>query len=298
MMNICGKEIKIDGDAVRIAHVAEGFDSSDHFEDIISALKNCGQRVDLFTFIQRLSETTPLHHYPMELDNFAVLPVTTYEHWFTKQIKTHTRNKIRKAEKAGLSVREVPFDDDLIRGISVINNESPVRQGRPFWHYKDDLETVRRKNGTFLSQAVFLGVFHEEVMIGYAKLVSDPTQQQAGLMQILTMLQHRDKATSNLLISEAVRSCANRSIPNLWYANFSYGKKEKDGLSDFKEQNGFRRVDIPRFYIPITLLGKIALRMSLHRGLKEHVPWSLQERLRKLRNRWYDRKLQGVKTAS
>jgi hypothetical protein len=298
MMTICGKEIKIDGTGVRIAHVAEGFDSADHFEEIVSALKKSGQRIDLFTFIQRLSETTPLHNYPMEWDNFAVLPVTTYDHWFTKQIKTHTRNKIRKAEKAGLAVREVPFDDVLIRGISVINNESPVRQGRPFWHYKDDLETVRRKNGTFLSQSVFLGVFHEGVMIGYAKLVSDPTQQQAGLMQILTMLQHRDKATSNLLISEAVRSCANRSIPNLWYANFSYGKKGKDGLSDFKEQNGFRRVDIPRFYIPITLLGRIALRLSLHRGLKEHVPWSLQERMRKFRNRWYDRKLQDVKTAS
>jgi hypothetical protein len=297
-MTICGKEIKIDGRGVRIAHVAEGFDSADHFEQIVSALKKSGQRIDLFTFIQRLSETTPLHNYPMEWDNFAVLHVTTYDHWFTKQIKTHTRNKIRKAEKAGLTVREVPFDDDLIRGISLINNESPVRQGMPFWHYNDDLETVRRKNGTFLSQSVFLGVFHQGVMIGYAKLVSDPTQHQAGLMQILTMLQHRDKATSNLLISEAVRSCANRSIPNLWYANFSYGKKEKDGLSDFKEQNGFRRVDIPRFYIPITLLGRIALRMSLHRGLKERVPWSLQERVRKFRNRWYDRKLQGVKTAS
>jgi hypothetical protein len=298
MMTICDKEIKIDGKGVRIARIAEGFDSADHIDEIISALKNSGQRIDLFTFIQRLSETTPLHNYPMEWDNFAVLPVTSYDQWFSKQIKTHTRNKIRKAEKAGLTVKEVPFDDDLIRGISVINNESPVRQGRPFWHYKDDLETVRRKNGTFLSQAVFLGVFHEGAMIGYAKLVSDPTQQQAGLMQILTMLQHRDKATSNLLISEAVRSCANRSIPNLWYANFSYGKKEKDGLSDFKEQNGFRRVDIPRFYIPITMLGRIALRTSLHRGLKERIPWSFQERLRKFRNRWYDRRLQGVKTAS
>ena len=298
MMTICGKEIKIDGSGVRIAHVAEGFDSVDNIEEIIGALKESGQRIDLFTFVQRLSETTPQHKYPMEWDNFAVVPVTTFEHWFTQQIKAQTRNKIRKSEKAGLTAKEVPFDDNLIRSIKVINDESPVRQGRPFWHYNDDLETVRRENGSFLTQAVFLGVFHEGVMVGYAKLVSDPSQQQAGLMQILTMLQHRDKAPSNMLIAEAVRSCAKRSIPILWYANFSYGKKDKDGLSEFKERNGFRRVDIPRYYLPITLWGRIALRMRLHRGIKEHVPAPIQDRVRKIRNFWYDRKLQGIKTVT
>jgi len=295
-MDICGKEVTIEGKWVRIARLAEGFDSADDLEVVLDALRKSGHRIDLFTFIQRLSETSPNHTYTMEWDNFAVLPVSTFEHWFTQQIKTQTRNKIRKSEKAGLTVREVPFDDELIRGISAINDESPVRQGRPFWHYKDDLETVRRKNGSFLSQAVFIGVFHEGVMIGYAKLVSDPTREQAGLMQILSMIQHRDKAPTNLLIAEAVRSCAQRSIPNLWYANFSYGKKEKDGLSDFKEQNGFRRVDVPRYHIPMTLLGRLSLRMGLHRGLREHVPGPLQDKIRKLRNRWYDRKLQNAKT--
>jgi len=46
-MNICDKEIKIDGKGVRIAHIAEGFDSADHFDEIISALKKSGQRIDL-----------------------------------------------------------------------------------------------------------------------------------------------------------------------------------------------------------------------------------------------------------
>ena len=44
-------------------------------------------------------------------------------------------------------------------------------------------------------------------------------------MQIVSMVGHQDKAPTNALIAQAVRSCAERGIPYLWYANMSYGKK-------------------------------------------------------------------------
>lgn len=286
-MTLCGKEIKISGQLIRTARIAEGYESADDPEALVEALKKLSPRVDLFTFVQNLSEPLPKYNsYVMEWENLAALPISTFDNWYTKQIKPAARNKVRKAEKSGVTVREVPFDDELIRGISTINNETPIRQGRRFWHYGDDLETVCRKNGTFLDRSVFLGVFFDETLIGYAKLVSDEAEGQAGLMQITSMIRHRDKAPNNMLVAQAVRSCAERGIPYLWYANFSYGKKLRDSLSDFKEFNGFRRVDLPRYYIPLTVAGRFALHLHLHHGLKERVPSPLLDNARKLRNLW------------
>jgi len=76
------------------------------------------------------------------------------------------------------------------------------------------------------------------------------------------------------------------------YENFSYGKKEKDSLSNFKEVNGFRRVDLPRYYIPLTSMGKAALRLGLHRRLVDRFPERMVAKLRQLRKAWYERKLQ------
>src|SRR5262249_41788559 len=154
-----------------------------------------------------------------------------------QQINGKTRNMIRRAETKGVVVREVAFDDDLVKGISKIYDEVPVRQGRSFWHYGKALSAVRAENGTFLDRSVFLGAFHDGELVGFAKLVSDEAHTQAGLMQILSMIRHRDKSPTNALIAQAVRSCADRGIPFLVYANFSYGNKQRDSLSDFKQHN-------------------------------------------------------------
>ena len=50
-------------------------------------------------------------------------------------------------------------------------------------------------------------------VIGFAKLVPDEDHQQAALMQILSMVSHRDKSPTNALIAQAVRSCAERRNP-------------------------------------------------------------------------------------
>jgi hypothetical protein len=294
-LNIWGKEVNVEGSLIRVARVAEGYDSVEQPNELIRRLRDSGVRMDVFTFIQVISNRSPDYRYPMEWDNVAALPVSTFDHWFTQQITGKTRNMLRKAEKTGVTVREIPFDDALIAGISAINNESPVRQGRRFPHYEDTLETVRQKNGTFLERSIFLGVFFEDALIGYAKLVSDEAGRQAGLMQILSMVRHRDKAPNNMLIAQAVRSCAQRDIPYLWYAKFSYGKKQRDSLSDFKEHSGFQRIDLPRYYIPVTTWGKLAVRVGLHHGLRAFVPGALLEQAYKVRNLWYARKFERVK---
>jgi hypothetical protein len=294
-MKVCGKEIQVRGRLIRIAGLeADMYEFLEDPEPALHALRRSGVRIDLFTFMQRLPYTTPKYSYPMEWDNLAALPVSTFDQWLTHQIGFKVRNKVRKAEKNGVTVREVPFDDALVRGIWTIYNECPVRQGKPFVHYGKDLERVRQEKSTFLDRSVFLGAFHDGSLIGFAKLVSDEARAQAGLMQIVSMVRHRDKAPTNVLVAQAVKSCAERGIPYLVYSRFTDGKKESDALSDFKEHNGFQRIELPRYYVPLTLAGRTALRVGLHRGFTDHIPEPVLVKLRRIRSLWYSRRFQAA----
>jgi hypothetical protein len=142
-------------------------------------------------------------------------------------------------------------------------------------------------SATFLESSIFIGAFLDDQLIGFVKLTIDETRSQAGVMHILGMIQHRDKAPTNALIAQAVHSCADRGISRLVYANFGYGKKVRSSLSDFKKNNGFQRVDVPRYYVPLTRWGSVAFRLGLHRRFAERLPEPVAAKLRELRNRWY-----------
>jgi hypothetical protein len=298
-MKICGKEILIRGRLIRTARLeADMYEFLDDPESALDALRNCGTRIDLFTFMQRLPETAPRYRYHMEWDNLAAIAVSTFDHWWTDQIGFKARNKAKQAEKKGVKLREVPFDDALVRGIWEVYNECPVRQGKPFAHYGKDIEMVRKEAGTFLDRSFFIGAFFENKLIGFAKLICDETRTQTGLVHIVSMVRQRDKAPTNALVAEAVRSCAARGIPYLVYSRFSDGKKQMDALMDFKERNGFQKIDLPRYYVSLTGIGRIALRLGLHRDFTSHIPEPVLAKLRELRNAWYNRKLESVKEAS
>lgn len=292
-VSVHDRNIKVDGGILRTGQIdGEKYCFLENPDQIVDGLRKCGSRIDLFTFIQRLPETSPKYQYPMVWDNFAALPISTYEDWWSKQIGFKARNKAKQAEKHGVTLREVPYDEALIQGIWEIYNETPIRQGKKFPHYGMTLQQVRRYAGTFLDQSVFIGAFFEEKLIGFVKLTIDETRTQAGLMHILSKVAQRDKAPTNALLARSVRSCADRGIPYLVYSNFAYGNKQSDSLSDFKERNGFQRINIPRYYVPLTPLGWIAFRLGFHRRLTDILPESLLARLREARQAWYSRKLQ------
>ena len=295
-MEICGKKIRSKGTAIRIGFLdGEGYQFLEDPQVAVDNLRNSAASIDLFTFIQRISDTRPKYDYPMEWDNMAVLPVSTFDHWMTKQINSKVRLKVRKAAKNGVLVREVPFDDALIRGISAIYNESRIRQGKPFWHYGKDLESLRRMKATFLERAIFIGAFLDDKLIGFVKLVTDENHSQAAPMHILAMIRHRDKAPTNALIAQTVRSCADRGIPYLWYGNFPHRKN--DGLADFKLQNGFQKAELPRYYVPLTLVGRMALCLGLHHNLKERIPEPVTATYRRVRSFWYAKRFPGPERA-
>lgn len=288
MLEIGSKQIRVDGYLCRIARLdAELYVSLSTPQEILEQLRSSGERVDLFTFMQMPPETSPKFRHPMEWDNVAALEISTFEHWWNKQIGKKTRNMVRLSEKRGVTLREVVFDDVLAQGIWEMYNECPIRQGRRFAHYGKDITTVRKMTATFLDRSIFIGAFFEDKLIGFAKLTANEAGTQVGIMNILSMISHRDKAPANALVAEAVRSCAKRNIPYLLYSKFAYGGKEKDGLIEFKERNGFRRVNLPRYYVPLTWVGLVTLRLGLHRSIASHVPECLLSRLREWRTAWY-----------
>lgn len=292
-------EIKMQGRLVRIARIeGDKYEFLDDPKPLIAQLRTCGTRIDLFTFMQRITETEPKYSYPMERDNLAAVPISTFDAWWTHQVSAKTRNMVRKAEKNGVEIREAPFDDDFVRGISQIYNETPIRQGRQFRHYGKGVEEVRKEEGTFRDRSVFLGAFFEGKMIGFVKLVSDSAGTQAGLMNILSLIEHRDKAPTNALVAEAVRSCASRGISYLVYSSFAYGNRQRDSLSNFKRSNGFKQIDLPRYYVPLTAMGWMALRLCLHHRWIDRLPAPIITKARELRNLWHKRRLQVPTEAS
>lgn len=295
VIEVCGSEIIVEGQILRIGHLhGDRYRFLDDPAAVVNGLRACGTRVDLFTFAQRLPDTEPKFPHAFEWDNLAVLPVTTFENWWTHQIGFKARNKAKQAEKKGVVLRELPLDDTLVAGIWEIYNECPIRQRRRFPHYGKDLETVRREEATFLDSSIFIGAFFEGKLIGFVKLVPDETCTQAGLMNIVSMVKHWDKAPQNALIACAVRACESRGIRYLVYSKFDYGERRHDGLRDFKERNGFRRVDTPRYYVPLTPMGWAVFRLGLHHSMVERIPEPVAGRLRDLRAAWYGLRYRSV----
>jgi hypothetical protein len=298
-MQICDLQLNLSGHLLRTARLdAEKYYFVSDAEAIIAGLRRTGQRVDLFTFVQSVSEREPKYKYPMEWDNFAVLPVSTFEHWWEKQLGFKARNKAKQAEKKGVEIRETPFDQALARGICEIYNESPIRQGRRFAHYGKNLDTVYREAATYLPTSTFIGAYLGEELIGFIKLVADPQGRQAGLMNIISKIQHRDKAPTNALVAHAVRACAKRGIPHLVYSNYAYANKEKDSVADFKERNGFLRYDVPRYYVPLTPVGAAGFRLGFHHRLVDRFPEAWTSRIREFRRNWYARRVGNLSEAS
>src|SRR5580700_10593405 len=173
------REVVVQGRLCRVAHVdGEGYKFLADPESAIAAFRTSNTRADIFTFMQELPETSPQYKYPYEWDNFAVLPISTFDQWWTKQIGFKARNKAKQAEKKGIVIREVSFDEVLVRGIWTIYNEIPVRQGRRFPHYGKSLEAVFAMSATFLDSSVFIGAFDGEKLIGFIKLTINDGRTQ------------------------------------------------------------------------------------------------------------------------
>jgi len=288
-MLVENKGITVSGKFIKIARLKEEWDEG--VEDpvvFVKNLKSSGIKADIFTFMQRLPESKPKYNFAMEWDSVAAIPITTYDHWFNKQLQANPRNKIRKAQKKGVVIKRCDFNDKLVKNLMEMCHETPIRQGKPNLEYNIDFETLKKANATFLDRAIFFGAYFNDELIGFLKLVA--TDNFTRTMGILGMVARRDKAPMNLLIAKAVEICAEKKRSYFVYGKYNYGRLGSDTLQDFKRYHGFENIVLPRYYIPLNIWGKIILKLNLHHSLVELLPKRIIRYLLHERSKWYTRK--------
>ena len=279
-----GRAVIIQGDFLKVARLKdEWLDAVENPEAMIRALRSCELGIDIFTFWQRPPDNKPKYDYYLEWDSMSILPIESFEHWWEKQIARDVRKNIKKAAKKGVQVKVVEFDDELVRGICEIYNETPVRRGKPFWHYGKDFETLKKELPVYLDKSDFIGAYYNDELIGFIKL------RYAGRFATpvawISKLEFRRKCPNNALLAKAVQICAEKGIPCL-----TYDRWRKGDHAVFLSRHGFKKMFFPRYYIPLTFKGKVVLKLRLHRGVKEIVPEKIKDRLLELRAKWYNRK--------
>ena len=171
-----------------------------------------------------------------------------------------------------MTFEQSDLNDDFVEGVVGIYNQSPVRRGKPFWHYGKDFATVKGELLRDLADSVFVAARYENELIGFIKfLVAD---RYAMVVLILDKMLHRDKAPMNGMIAKVVEICAEREIPYFTYTVWRRGDHGK-----FQESNGFERFPVPEYYVPLTVGGTLALQLGLHKGIKGAIPEPLMIRL-------------------
>jgi hypothetical protein len=291
---VAGKDIIVKGKWIRKAVVEAEEWLETEVEDpelcvkLLKAQKSRALRADIFTFVQKLPATSPKYNYPMEEHSVAAVRITTFKEWW-ENLPQETRKNVRRSQKRDVIVEVRSFDDDLIRGIVEVNNDSPVRQKVPFSHYGKTFEQVKKDQSSFRERSDFICAYLGQELIGFLKIVY--RGQVASILQILPRASHHDKRPANALVAKAVELCEAKGISYLTYGMFNYGNKRDSPLRDFKIRNGFEEIVVPKFYVPLTMWGWLCVKMKLHRGLLGILPHGVITAVVQARARWYDFKM-------
>jgi hypothetical protein len=281
------REFYTNGRLIRLCGLVNAwYESIENPEVLIASLKQHQEKQHIFTFFQRPPHTEPKFKYHMESYSIAVINLTSYDNWWNHAIRKYARQAVKRSQKYGVEVREAEYNDELVKGISSIYNESPIRLGKKFPHYNKSLETIRREVGTFIDRSVFVGAYWQNELVGYSKIVFE--DEFSDVLNLLSKISHREKCITNALLAKIVEVCCERRIGYIAYGDF-----DSSSLGDFKRHNGFTRMDLPRYFIPLNMTGAVALWLGLHRRFSQWLPDWMLPMLRDLRRRWYELSIKG-----
>ena len=284
-----GKTIVIGGRWIKIAAVQGEEWLETELEDPEGCVRQLkgqrpqGLRADIFTFAQKLPATVPKYKYPLEWDSVAAVRISTYKEWWEK-LPQESRKNVRRSQKRGVIVRIQEFNDELIRGIVDVNNDSPVRQGRRFTHYGKSVDQVKKDHSSFVDRSDFICAYLGDELIGFLKIVY--RGDVASILQLLAKSGHYDKRPTNALLAKAVELCEAKGMRCMTYGRFNVGNKRDSSMRDFKIRHGFQEILVPRFWVPLTKWGSLCMRLKVHRGLLGILPSSMIRGIVSVRARW------------
>jgi len=276
-LEVNGKDIIVRGKWIRIARVEAEEWLESELEDPQGCVQTLKQQrsadfqADIFTFAQKVPAIRPKYQYPVEWESIAAVPLNSFQEWWVG-LPQETRKNVRRSQKRGVVVQVRKLDDDLIRDLQILNNDSPVRQGKVFTHYGKTLDQVKKDQQAFLDRSDYICAYHEKELIGVVKLIY--RGDVASILTFLPKTSHHDKRPANAIMAKAVELCAEKKIRYLIFGKFNYGNKRHTPLREFKIRNGFEEILAPRYYVPLTVKGAISVRLKLHRGLLGLLPHS------------------------
>jgi hypothetical protein len=210
--------------------------------------------LDIFTFWQRFPNVKPRYKWYTEWDCIAVLDVQYgYNYWW-KHISKKTRNMVRKAKKKGVAVSVVEPNERFAKDVAKIYNESPMRRGKPFVHYGETWEKIYEGFIKLTDKVIFIGAYYGDELIGFAVIKRTP--EYSLISQILSLQKHMDKAPNYALMDKIVELCTSHNVRYIVYERM---QSERDPLGFFKYRNGFKGAHVPRYFVPLTAKGLVAM---------------------------------------
>jgi len=251
--------------------IAEGSLSS---QELLASAKKAGCDIYVFDGLEELDYDALLFecgfsHVSVQ-DNVAKISITTYEDWHRQVCRKWQHDYIAKSRRKGLTVQIVQPTEQILQDMCEIYNETPVRQDRHFRHYGMTLEQLRKTKDEPL---LLIGAFRNGKLVGFLKL--EIQGDVASFAQFLSLVKERDTRVNSALIAKAVEVCVEKKLLYLVYARMG----NHPSLDRFKRSNGFDRFVFRRYYILLTLKGRILTMLRLHRELKSLIPESLKSYL-------------------
>ena len=134
----------------------------------------------------------------------------------------------------------------------------------------------------------FIGAYLRDELVGFTQLVYG--DNIAVISIILSLQKHWDKAVNNALVAKVVDVCPHKGVDWVMYGRMG----NHPTLDKFKQNNGFSQFALTRYYIPLTRKGKIAIRLGLHREMKDFLPQSVKYPLIPVYN-WVSRTMMKIK---
>jgi hypothetical protein len=246
--------------------IAQYFEPYEHTRDIwpdnelLNTLR--AKRVDLFSFIQRSflepSAWRELGFYSCP-ETIGLLRIQGFDAWL-KSLPGRERTVVRKAERT-LKTHVVDVDEEFVQSAYGVYNETPIRQRRRYSGFGMTVDDIRLKFSNLQTSEV-IGTYLDNKLIGLMWV--ELGDQVAAMMSFISLISQRNKNPNNALIAEGVRLCDEKGYHYLTYGNMGYNP----GLDFFKKNNGFKRVAVPRYFVPLSYKGQLAVQMKLCRPIE------------------------------
>jgi hypothetical protein len=271
-------EITVTGKALKIAKLRhEWFEYLQDAPAFIEEIKRA-KIADALNFLQEAHVPRPAYAHLKEFGHASLVTFKDYDAWWNS-LHFKARNKARKAQKSGVELKVVTVDDEFVRGIEKIYNECPVRQGRAFLHYGKNAATIKNDLASFPECTSYVGAYFEGRLIGFMKLFQG--EDILRTVHIIATIADRDKCVMDALIAKGVEIASQRGLHHFHYGDWAYR-----GLGAFRVKFGFVCHDCPRYFVPLNAKGALALKLGMHRPLRERVPQNVKDRVANARNKW------------